>query len=58
VRFRTPVYPGDTVLLEVKQKDAMGGFTMLSGSIKKADGTRVMNVDFAVAWKTPEKPNV
>jgi 3-hydroxyacyl-[acyl-carrier-protein] dehydratase len=46
------------VLLEVKQKDAMGGFTMLSGSIKKADGTRVMNVDFAVAWKTPEKPNV
>jgi len=57
VRFRTPVYPGDTVLLEVKQKDAMGGFTMLSGNIKKADGTRVLNVDFAVAWKTPEKPN-
>lgn len=58
VRFRTPVYPGDTVLLEVKQKDAMGGFTMLSGNIKKADGTRVMNVDFAVVWKTPEKPDV
>lgn len=57
VRFRTPVYPGDTVLLEVKQKDAMGGFTMLSGGIRKADGTRVLNVDFAVAWKTPEKPN-
>ena len=53
VRFRTPVYPGDTVLLEVKEKDAMGGFTMLSGSVKKADGTRVMNLDFAVAWKTP-----
>ena len=53
VRFRTPIYPGDTVLLEVKQKDALGGFTMLSGNFKKEDGTRVMNDDFAVAWKTP-----
>ena len=53
VRFRSPVYPGDTVLLEVKQKDALGGFTMLSGSIKKPDGTRVLSVDFSVAWKTP-----
>lgn len=53
VRFRSPVYPGDTILLEVKQKDALGGFTMLGGSIKKADGTRVLNVEFAVAWKTP-----
>ena len=56
VRFRNPVYPGETILLEVKQKDAMGGFTMLSGNIKKADGTRVMNVDFSVAWKSPEPP--
>jgi 3-hydroxyacyl-[acyl-carrier-protein] dehydratase len=54
VRFRQPVYPGDSILLEVKQKDAMGGFTMMSGSVKKSDGTRVMNVDFSVAWKTPE----
>jgi 3-hydroxyacyl-[acyl-carrier-protein] dehydratase len=53
VRFRHPVYPGDEILLEVKQKDSMGGFTMMSGSIKKADGTRVMNVDFSVAWKAP-----
>ena len=53
VRFRTPVFPGDTVLLEVKQKEALGGFTMMSGSVKKADGTRVLTVDFAVAWKTP-----
>jgi 3-hydroxyacyl-[acyl-carrier-protein] dehydratase len=53
VRFRSPVYPGDTILLEVKQKDALGGFTMMSGSIKKPDGTRVMNVDFSVAWKVP-----
>jgi 3-hydroxyacyl-[acyl-carrier-protein] dehydratase len=56
VRFRNPVYPGDTILLEVKQKDAMGGFTMLGGTIKKADGTRVLNIDFSVAWKTPEPP--
>src|SRR3954454_6716899 len=28
VRFRNPVYPGDVVLMEVKQKDALGGFTM------------------------------
>jgi 3-hydroxyacyl-[acyl-carrier-protein] dehydratase len=54
VRFRQPVYPGDTVLLEVKQKDAMGGFTMMSGAIRKQDGTRVMNVEFSVAWKIPE----
>ncbi|MBP9914151.1 MAG: beta-hydroxyacyl-ACP dehydratase [Opitutaceae bacterium] len=54
VRFRNPVYPGDTTLIEVKKKEALGGFTMMSGAVKKADGTRVLNVDFAVAWKTPE----
>jgi len=53
VRFRSPVYPGDTVLIEVKETDALGGFTMLSGAMKKADGTRVMSLDFSVAWKTP-----
>ena len=54
VRFRNPVYPGDIILIEVKKKEVMGGFTMMSGAIKKADGTRVLTVDFAVAWKTPE----
>ncbi len=54
VRFRSPVYPGDTVMIEVKRKDALGGFTMLSGAMKKEDGTRVMHLDFSVAWKTPE----
>lgn len=53
VRFRNPVYPGDTILLEVKEKAALGGFTMLGGSVKKADGTRVMHLDFSVAWKSP-----
>ena len=54
VRFRNPVYPGDTVLIEVTRKEAMGGFTMMSGTVKKADGTRVLSLNFAVAWKTPE----
>lgn len=54
VRFRQPVYPGDEVMIEVNKKEAMGGFTMMSGQIKKADGTRVLTVSFAVAWKVPD----
>jgi 3-hydroxyacyl-[acyl-carrier-protein] dehydratase len=54
VRFRNPVYPGDVIVIEVKKKDMAAGFTMMSGAIKKADGTRVLSVDFTVAWKTPE----
>jgi len=54
VRFRNPVYPGDSVVIEVKKKDMAAGFTMMSGAIKKADGTRVLSVDFTVAWKAPE----
>ncbi len=54
VRFRNPVFPGDEVLIEVIRKEAMGGFTMMKGSVRKTDGTRVLNVEFAVAWKTPE----
>ena len=54
VRFRNPVYPGETVQIEVIRKEAMAGFTMMTGSIKKTDGTRVMNVNFSVAWKTPK----
>ncbi|MBL9207993.1 MAG: beta-hydroxyacyl-ACP dehydratase [Opitutaceae bacterium] len=53
VRFRSPIYPGDTVVIEVKRKEEMGGFNLMSGSMKKADGTRVLTVDFAVAWKMP-----
>lgn len=53
VRFRSPVYPGDTITIEVKRKEAMGGFTMMSGHIKNGD-KRVLSVDFAVAWKAPE----
>ena len=53
VRFRSPVYPGDTITIEVKKKESLGGFTMMSGSVKNGD-KRVLTVDFAVAWKTPE----
>ena len=54
VRFRTPIYPGDTIVIEVKKKEVVAGFTMMSGAVKKADGTRVLNVDFTVAWRIPE----
>lgn len=53
VRFRAPVFPGETILIDVKRKEVLGGFTMMSGSIKSGD-KRVLTVDFAVAWKTPE----
>ncbi len=53
VRFRNPVYPGETTLIEVKRKETLGGFHMMSGSIKSGD-KRVLTVEFAVAWKAPE----
>jgi len=53
VRFRNPVFPGETITIEVKKKEALGGFWMMSGSVKSGD-KRVMTLDFAVAWKTPE----
>jgi 3-hydroxyacyl-[acyl-carrier-protein] dehydratase len=52
VRFRSPVYPGDTVLVEVRKKDLMAGFYLMSGTMRRGD-TRVLNVEFSVAWKTP-----
>lgn len=54
VRFRNPVFPGDTTIITVQKKEEMGGFTMMAGAVKKADGTRVLTVNFSVAWKTPE----
>jgi 3-hydroxyacyl-[acyl-carrier-protein] dehydratase len=53
VRFRNPVYPGETTLIEVKRKETMGDFHLMTGSIKSGD-KRVLTVEFAVAWKTPE----
>jgi 3-hydroxyacyl-[acyl-carrier-protein] dehydratase len=31
VRFRNPVYPGDTVTIEVRMKRTMGAFYVMSG---------------------------
>ncbi len=53
VRFRSPVYPGDTVTIEVRRKDVLGGFYLMSGSMKRGE-TRIMGVEFSVAWKVPE----
>lgn len=53
VRFRTPIYPGDTIVIEVQKKESLGSFTQMSGAIKKADGTRVLTVNFSVVWKAP-----
>ena len=53
VRFRSPVYPGDTTTVEVKINEIAGGFYLMSGNMKNGD-KRVLNVDFAVAWKIPE----
>jgi 3-hydroxyacyl-[acyl-carrier-protein] dehydratase len=52
VRFRSPVYPGDTVMIEVVKKDLMAGFYAMSGAMKRGD-TRVLSVSFSVAWKAP-----
>jgi 3-hydroxyacyl-[acyl-carrier-protein] dehydratase len=52
VRFRSPIYPGDTVTIEVTKKDLMAGFYMMTGTMKKGD-TRVLSVDYSVAWKAP-----
>lgn len=52
VRFRLPVYPGDTTVIEVRRKESVGDFHFLAGSIKTGD-KRVLNLDFSVAWKKP-----
>ena len=52
VRFRLPVYPGDTTTMEVRRKETMGEFHFMAGSIKNGD-KRVLNLDFSVVWKKP-----
>jgi 3-hydroxyacyl-[acyl-carrier-protein] dehydratase len=54
IRFRLPVYPGETVLIEVKRTETAGEFHFLRGLMKNPAGKKIMNVDFAVAWKRPE----
>jgi 3-hydroxyacyl-[acyl-carrier-protein] dehydratase len=54
VRFRVPVYPGDTTVMEVRRKETMGDFHFMTGTMKIGE-KRVLHVEFSVAWKTPEK---
>jgi len=54
IRFRLPVYPGETVTIEVKRKETVGEFHFLTGVMKNPEGKKIMNVEFAVAWKKPE----
>ena len=53
VRFRSPVYPGDTVQIEVRKKDLMAGFFLMAGAVRRGE-TRILNVEFSVAWRVPE----
>lgn len=53
VRFRLPVYPGDTTTIEVRRKETMGDFHFMSGTMKNGN-KRVLNLEFSVAWKKPE----
>jgi 3-hydroxyacyl-[acyl-carrier-protein] dehydratase len=53
VRFRNPVYPGETTVIEVRKREEIAGFFMMSGSMKSGD-KRVLSVDFSVAWRAPE----
>ncbi len=53
VPVQAPGLPGDTVTIEVTKKDLIAGFYAMSGTMKKGD-TRVLSVDYSVAWKTPE----
>jgi 3-hydroxyacyl-[acyl-carrier-protein] dehydratase len=56
VRFRNPVYPGETISIEVKEKEALGGFIFMTGSVRSGD-KRVLSVEFSVGWKMPEGAN-
>ena len=53
VRFRLPVYPGDTTTVEVRRKETMGDFHFMTGTMRNGD-KRVLTVEFSVAWKKPE----
>ncbi|MDI1248255.1 MAG: beta-hydroxyacyl-ACP dehydratase [Lacunisphaera sp.] len=53
VRFRLPVYPGDTTTIEVRRKETLGDFHFMTGTMKNGE-KRVLNLEFSVAWKKPE----
>jgi 3-hydroxyacyl-[acyl-carrier-protein] dehydratase len=51
-RFRQPVLPGTSTTIEVRVKESLGGFTLMSGVVKAGE-KRVLTVDFTVAWGKP-----
>jgi 3-hydroxyacyl-[acyl-carrier-protein] dehydratase len=53
VRFRNPVFPGETIIIEVKEKETLGGFVFMSGTVKSGD-KRVLSVEFSVGWRIPD----
>jgi 3-hydroxyacyl-[acyl-carrier-protein] dehydratase len=53
VRFRNPVFPGETITIEVKKKEMLAGFYLMTGSVRSGE-KRVLTVDFSVVWKAPE----
>jgi 3-hydroxyacyl-[acyl-carrier-protein] dehydratase len=55
VRFRQPVFPGDTTTMEVKQKEWIGTFGLLSGTMRCGD-KRILNIEFTVTFKDPAAP--
>ena len=57
VRFRNPVFPGETTTVEVKRLDSLAGFTMMSGSMTSGE-KRVLTVEFSVAWRVPSSKPV
>jgi 3-hydroxyacyl-[acyl-carrier-protein] dehydratase len=50
VRFRQPVLPGDTTVTEIKLKETIAGFVLMSGCMKVGD-KRVMTLEVSLAWK-------
>jgi len=53
VRFRNPVFPGETITIAVEQRESLGGFILMAGTVTSGE-KRVLSVDFAVTWKAPE----
>jgi 3-hydroxyacyl-[acyl-carrier-protein] dehydratase len=52
VRFRLPVYPGDTTTIEVRRTQTLGDFHFMTGAMKVGE-KRALNLEFTVAWKQP-----
>jgi 3-hydroxyacyl-[acyl-carrier-protein] dehydratase len=52
VRFRSPVYPGDTITIHVKRTESIGGFVKMRGTMTCGE-RRILSVEFSVVWKEP-----